>query len=202
MVQRILIGAGVLALAAFAIWHPAPRTSQAFVAAAVDAQPRRARPALSAGVIVVYVVGAVAHPGLYRLTGAARADDAVRRAGGLTSNADPAGVNLAQRLADGDQVLVPRIGEALRSPRSSGQARTSRGRSHRARRLPPAAAIDLNAADATSLAQIPGIGPTLAARIVAYRDLNGPFASADELLDVAGFTAGRLDRVAPYIVVR
>jgi competence protein ComEA len=200
MVQRILIAAGALVLAVAAIWHPAPHSPQAFVPSSADGRQPRIPTVRSSAGIVVYVIGAVARPGLYRLTSTARADDAVRRAGGLIPNADPAGVNLAQRLADGDEVLVPRIGERIAKTRAG--SRRPHSQTKRARRLPPAAAVDLNSADAATLAQIPGIGPTLADRIVAYRDLNGPFASADELLDVAGFTAGRLDRIAPYLVVR
>lgn len=162
--QRILIAAGALLLAAFAIWHLAPRSSQAFVAQSTADVPPRTRAVSSPASVVVYVIGAVAHPGLYRLDSSA-----------LRGSARSAIV------------------------RSARSARAGRGRS---RRLPPASAVDLNGADAAALAQLPGIGPTLAARIVAYRDLNGPFASADELLDVAGITPGRLDRIAPYLVVR
>jgi competence protein ComEA len=66
---------------------------------------------------------------------------------------------------------------------------------------PPGAPLDLNAADASALASIPGIGPTLASRIVEYRRLNGPFASLDELADVAGMTQRRIDAMSAYVTV-
>jgi competence protein ComEA len=74
------------------------------------------------------------------------------------------------------------------------------GRRHR--KPPPAAPIDLNAADATQLQDLPGVGPSLAERIVAFRDVNGPFRSTDELLNVAGMTDRRLDAISPYVVAR
>jgi competence protein ComEA len=64
-----------------------------------------------------------------------------------------------------------------------------------------AATVDLNTADESELAELPGIGPTLAARIVEFRTLNGPFASVDGLADVAGITPARLDELIPLISV-
>lgn len=95
---------------------------------------------------------------------------------------------------------------AVGAGRSTGRARGSRN-GHRSRAAvldaaPPAGSIDLNSADAQTLATVPGIGPGLAIRIVAFREENGPFASADELLDVAGITDRRLDAILPYVVAR
>lgn len=106
--------------------------------------------------------------------------------------ADPVAVNLAARVADGDEIVVPRIGEATPRPR---------GRTPRSRRVPtPApASVGLNDADAAALARVPGLGPALAARIVAFRETNGPFANLDELLDVNGMTPARLDRASAYL---
>jgi competence protein ComEA len=67
---------------------------------------------------------------------------------------------------------------------------------------PPAGQVDINTADADTLATIPGIGPGLAERIVAFRTSNGPFASVDELLDVSGITDRRLDALLPYVIAR
>ncbi len=145
---------------------------------------------------VVYVVGAVAHPGLYRVESGARVNEAVARAGGLRADADPAAVNLAERVSDGEEIRVLRLGETaspVRRRKRKGASRTSSAL--------PSAAIDLNAADENALATIPGIGPTLASRIVEYRRLNGPFASVDELADVAGMTQRRIDAMAEYVSV-
>lgn len=142
---------------------------------------------------IVYVVGAVARPGLYRLQPGARINDAVERAGGMRADADFAAVNLAERVSDGEEIHVLRLGETAPAP----PRRTRR----KAPSPPPLQPIDLNAADENALASIPGIGPTLASRIVEFRRLNGPFGSLDELADVAGMTQRRIDAMADYVTI-
>lgn len=196
-------GAATLALRPL-VPEPVPPPSLA-----TDAPPRPAH-ASPAGAIVVYVAGAVVHPGVYRLPAGARADDALRRAGGALPPADLVAVNLAAPLADGDEVAVRRVGEATprpargRAPRAAGSRARHHGRATPTAqsRPQPAAALDLNRADAAALRALPGIGPGIAERIVAFRELNGPFASLDALLDVAGFAPSRLDRVAPFLTVQ
>ena len=140
----------------------------------------------------MYVVGAVARPGLYHLSPDARVDDAVRLAGGLAAGADPAGVNLAARASDGDEIDVPLVGQTpLRA------SRTNRARGSRSKKAPRV--VNVNSADAALLAQVPGIGPTIATRIIDVRTHDGAFATYDELLDVAGMTQARLDRAQPYL---
>jgi competence protein ComEA len=145
----------------------------------------------------VYVVGAVPHAGLYRVAASARVNDAIERAGGLRADADPAAVNLAERVSDGEEIRVPRVGESPPSVRGSKRKRPRA----RIAALSPSEPIDLNAAGANELASIPGIGPTLAARIVEFRRVNGPFASLDELADVAGMTQRRIDALSAYVTV-
>jgi competence protein ComEA len=159
-----------------------------------------------AGRALVYVAGEVARPGVYPVRPEARVRDAVALAGGMRAGADPVAVNLAAHVADGDEIVVPLRGAVV--PRRAGgrratgpRRRAKHARSH-AVDVPPATPVDLNRADAETLATIPGIGPGLAERIVAFRAANGPFASPDELLDVAGFTDHRLDAVLPFVVAR
>jgi competence protein ComEA len=144
----------------------------------------------------VYVVGAVRHPGLYNVSGNARVNDAIASAGGMLPAADPAAVNLAERVHDGAEIRVPRTGEAAPAP-----ARRTRPRARKTKAIVSDATVDLNEADAQTLGSLPGIGGTLAARIVEYREVNGPFASLDELADVAGMTQRRIDTVTPYLRV-
>jgi len=150
---------------------------------------RRASPA--AAVSVVYVVGAVRRPGLYRIAEGARIDDAVRAAGGLRADADATGVNLAAHVSDGDEIIVPVLGEPSRAA-----VRTKRSRSRSAKTH---GIVDVNTAPASVLASVPGIGATIAARIIEIREQDGAFTTFDELLDVAGFTQSRLDRAQPYL---
>lgn len=188
---RYALLAGGVVLAAAALFHPAPRPLATAVSPMLPRSPHREPGRAAAPNIVVYVAGAVRKPGLYHLLAGARADDAVRLAGGLGAQADATAVNLAQPLADGDEVDVPRVGQPHR------RARTSRRRSHRGHRR--ASIVSLNAGDAQSLAAVPGIGDAIAQRIVEVRDREGPFDSLDELLDVAGMNAGRLERARPYL---
>jgi competence protein ComEA len=164
---------------------------------------------------MVYVAGEVARPGVYPVRPDARAKDALALAGGTRPDADLVAVNLAAHVRDGDEIVVPVRGAPLSAPaRTRGSSRHGagrrtggprRGQRHlRSRRdePPPAGQVDINAADADVLATIPGIGPGLAERIVAFRAANGAFASVDELLDVSGITDRRLDALLPYVVAR
>lgn len=154
-------------------------------------------PLPTAAPLVVHVAGAVREPGVYTLAAGARVVDAVDAAGGLRPDADEAAVNLAQPLIDGAQVRVPEPGEAPlagtgvlpAAPSSGGASSTS-------------APIDLNAADATALEGIPGVGPVTAERIVAHRQEVGGFRSVDDLLDVRGIGEARLAEISEHVVVR
>lgn len=208
---RVLGIAALVGVAAFAIWHPQRHAAIAVLSPSADApsagvadQPRRrlrrAGPENGAtdGALVVYVAGAVKRPGLYRLRQGERYDRAVTLAGGFRPDADATGVNLAQRAADGEEVLVPRAGET--TCRRSGRSRSRT--SHRRRRTaqaPAEGSVDVNAAGAEELSHVPGLGRAIAGRIVELREREGAFASLDELLDVAGMTQSRLARARPYL---
>lgn len=168
------------------------------------AAPRAAPPATG---VVVYVAGDVAHPGVYHLAAGTRVVDALERAGNAKPDADLVAVNLAEPLRDGEEIAVGAKGERLtRSPRARARPthapRGARGtRRTRKRATAPASPLDLNTADAETLASLPGVGIGLAERIVQFRDANGPFDSVDELADVAGITDRRLEQLAPYLTI-
>ena len=148
-------------------------------------------------VIVVHVVGAVREPGVIELPLGSRVVDAIAAARGPTDDAALAGVNLARELVDGEQLLVPTAEQLAAGtvPSNSGAA--------------PGAApgslagglVNLNSADATELDSLPGIGPAIAARIIAWRDENGPFRSVDELLAVSGIGEKTLDGFRDLVTV-
>jgi competence protein ComEA len=158
---------------------------------------------------LVYVAGAVVHPGVYPVDANARAVDALAKAGGATHDADLVAVNLAAHIADGDEIAVPHIGERATIAPHAKRARGGHGRgSHRRRRTSPepseaspAALLDLNSASEEALADLPGIGPVLAERIVEFRQINGPFSSVDGLADVAGITPAHLDELETLVTV-
>lgn len=174
------------------------------------AEPTRRAPsersaAEGAPELVVHVAGAVRRPGVYRLPRGARVADAVQAAGGPAGRAWLDGINLAAPLADGVQVYVPAQGEpAAGSVVRGSPADPSRGpgggetAGSPAPRLP----LDLNRATAAELEELPGIGPALAARIVAHRSRRGPFRSVEDLLEVRGVGPRTLEALRPYVTVR
>jgi competence protein ComEA len=144
------------------------------------AQPREGRPAAVTSrppqELLVHVAGAVRRPGVYRIAGDGRVIQAIRLAGGPTPRADLSAVNLAAPVQDGQQVLVPVRGAAV-----TGGAGGAGG------------PVSLSSATAEQLDALDGIGPTLAARIVAWRAAHGGFSSVDQLMDVPGIGQTRLD---------
>lgn len=143
--------------------------------------------------LLVHVAGAVARPGVYRLSPGARVVDAVAAAGGLTADADGDAINQAESLRDGDRVYVPRIDEVASVPIgvTSGDLPADGGSG--AGPTTPAGPIDLNTADVDQLDELPGVGPATAAAIVAYRTAHGPFASVDDLAEVRGIGPAKLE---------
>ena len=121
--------------------------------------------------MMVHVVGEVNAPGMYELEADSRVIDAVMAAGGLTANAAECAVNLARTINDGEQLTIPDLSQGC-SPSRGGSVTES--------------PLSLNSATAEQFDSIPGIGPTLADRIIQYRDAQGGFASVDQLNDVAG----------------
>jgi competence protein ComEA len=197
---RIALVVAAIVLAAFLLWHPAPHPPGAALVSELPVPhasrgSRLERPGIPrvSGAEVVYVVGAVRAPGLYRMPPEARAGDAVRQAGGLLPAADPAGVNLAARVSDGEEIDVPVTGARAPSRRTAGT------RSVRQRTPPADASVDINAASAEELARVPGIGKAISQRVAELRERDGAFASLDELLDVAGMTPARLERARPFL---
>ena len=153
--------------------------------------------------VVVHVSGAVKRAGVYRLAPDSRVADAIEQAGGATEHADLDALNLAEPLQDGQKIHVPRKGEV--SPptvASVAPSRTPRSAPQAAATATTQFPINLNTATADQLEAIPGIGPVLAQRIIEYRQTRGRFQSVDELLEVRGIGAKRLENMRPYVTVR
>lgn len=131
----------------------------------------------SGAVIFVHILGAVNRPGLYELRDGARAVDAVAAAGGFVANADQAQLNLARFVADGEQIVVPVVGETPVA--ASGGAPPG---------APGAAGgkVNINTADAATLETLPRVGPAMSARIIAWRETNGRFTAIEDLMSVTG----------------
>jgi len=136
---------------------------------------------------LVHVAGEVRRPGVYPITPGTRVIAAIRSAGGPTRRADMSALNLAATLVDGQQVRVPRrIAPGAAGGGGAGEAASG--------------PISLSSATADDLDALDGIGPTLAARIVEWRDAHGGFASVDQLLEVPGIGPGRLEALRARVV--
>lgn len=131
--------------------------------------------------ITIDVQGAVARPGVYKLTIGSRVVDAIKAAGGVTKAGDPSDLNQARIIADGEQIYV-----YAKSGTSSTKKTTVKVK-------PKTPSVVLvNRASAKEFEALDGIGPVLASRIIAYRKANGPFDTVDDLLKVPGIGAGTL----------
>jgi competence protein ComEA len=143
--------------------------------------------------LVIHVAGAVGQPGVYALGPGSRVLDAIDAAGGALSEADLDQLNLAAELRDGVQVRVPLVGEILTSARGFDFAGLDSGETD--------GPVDINRSNARQLEALPGIGPSTAAAIVAYRDDNGAFGSVDGLLSVPGIGPAKLEGLSDRAVV-
>jgi competence protein ComEA len=135
--------------------------------------------------IYIHVAGAVRRPGLMTMSAGSRVADALERAGGPERRADLTAINLAAQLADGQQIVVPRAGAAQAGAASSGAAAAGGSSSG-------VTGIHLSTATVEQLDGVDGIGPTLAQRIIEYRDTHGGFRSLAELAQIDGIGEKRL----------
>jgi competence protein ComEA len=132
-------------------------------------------------------------PDVYRLPSEARLKDLVIAAGGLSAEADPEQINLAERLKDGQHIRIPRQGEA--PPASTGAEDTASATPEQGK------LVNINTAGAAELDGLPGIGQSIADRIVEYRTTNGPFKAAEDLRNVKGIGPALFAKIAPLITV-
>ena len=189
-----------------------PGTASAPSSAPASAPPAASGSASAApDVAVLYVVGAVEHAGVVRVAADARVTDAVTAAGGAAADADLSRLNLARPVVDGERLYVPRIGEAevpaeLPPGGGAGAGAGAGGSGSGADGAgggagAAAQVVDLNTADATALETLPGIGPALAERILAWRDEHGGFRSVEDLLEVSGIGEGRFAELRDRVTV-
>ena len=163
------------------------RSTEAAGPASAPAAPAVRLEPRPAGTALVHVAGAVRSPGVYRLREGERIQDAVRRAGGTRTGADLNAINLAAKVADGQQVVVPRRGAAAAAAGAAPGAAGAGGAGG-----PPAAPVSLNTATAEQLDTLDGVGPATAAKILEYRRQHGGFRSVDDLGEIPGIGPKRL----------
>jgi competence protein ComEA len=147
----------------------------------------------------VYVVGAVKHPGVYTVSSGARVTDAVEAAGGFAKGADTVAVNLARPVVDGEQITVPKEGDEASGESAGFDVATQVGE--------PAVTgdtggkVNINVASSAELETLPGIGSATAEKIIASRQVEGPFTSPEELKRVSGIGDKKYAAIADLITV-
>ena len=146
----------------------------------------------------MHVAGAVTRPGVVELPAGSRVIDAVEAVGGALADADLDRLNLAAKVADGQRVYVPKVGQP--DPGAAGDADATAGADPRAG-TPGGEKLNLDAATAAQLEELPGIGPTYAQAIIAERQRRGGFTSVNELRSVRGIGDKRFSELAPLVTV-
>jgi competence protein ComEA len=171
-------------------------------------------------VVLVHICGEVRRPGVYRVKPTNRVLEVIKLAGGATAQADVNALNLAAFVQDGERIYVPTQAEAqaalvaaavaelrqaadergARSPKSSSPSKsTSSSKSPPPPR--PRGKININTATAAQLDLLPGVGPSIARRIIDYRRKNGGFRKPEDLVEVAGIGEKTFERMRPYVTV-
>ncbi len=139
--------------------------------------------------IVVYVTGAVNKPDVYELPEDSRVKDAIEKAGGVTKEADLISINLAEKLSDGEEVVVPKKGE---NTSIAGSSTSSTNKNSK---------ININTADATELEKLPGIGEVKAEAIIQYRKSYGRFKTIHDITRVSGIGEKTFEKIKDLISV-
>jgi competence protein ComEA len=149
------------------------------------------RPVPTEKPIIVYITGAVPRAGVYALPQGARVQDAISAAGGFLAEAEKSQINLAALLEDGEKLDIPYIEGALpvlATPGPTVVAVTTE-------------LININTASAAELDSLPSIGPTLAQRVIDYREQHGPFINTEDIINVPGIGTGNYERFKDLITV-
>lgn len=199
-----VVGAAVVAVVVAVVVlrgpEPPPPELSLPLAATAPAAPETTT-TTAAPSLVVHAAGAVSTPGVYTLDAGGRVADLLDVAGGASPDADLSRLNLAAALVDGQRVYVPRPGEVVPPVEGGGAPAVAGGTNGGAATGTEPGPIDLNAATAAQLEELPGVGPATSAAIIAERDRRGRFASVDDLLDVRGIGEAKLAGLRDLVVV-
>ncbi|PKQ30025.1 MAG: competence protein ComEA [Actinobacteria bacterium HGW-Actinobacteria-10] len=210
-----LIGAAIVALGIWR-WAGAGAGGDSFEIessdmAAVPEQALEAAESVAPTSVVVHVVGAVRHPGVVSVNAGCRVFDALSAAGGLMPNAAQQALNLARIVADGEQIVVPTLDEwqasgglaGIGAPVGAGALAGAGGSPAGGTAAPGAiAVVNINTATAQQLDDLPGIGPSTAAKIIADREANGPFTAPEDLMRVSGIGEKKFEALKDMVAVQ
>ena len=150
-------------------------------------------------ICIVHISGAVNQPGVYQLTEGERIIDAVKMAGGEMEMANVDAVNLAAHLYDGQKIVIPFISENKEYEVNQKALVSQEFRQHDYSLN--SSLLNLNAVTSNQLETLPGIGPALAERILAYRKNHGLFRSIEDIMNISGIGEKRFESIKEYITV-
>ena len=187
----LLLGGVILLIA-----KPATGDAIALIPAPSATPSRQPSPTKTPEPILVQISGKVVSPGIYSLQQDARLQDLIDLAGGLAADADKNRVNGAALLRDGDYFYIPGVDETI--PETAANSPVNLNVDLDSEYDYP---LDLNTATQEALESLPGIGPTKAEDIIAYRDLHGRFTSVDELSNVSGIGEVTVESLREYLYV-
>lgn len=148
--------------------------------------------------IKVYVTGEVNNPGVIELEEGARIQDAIEGVGGIRSEANLKDINLAYEVSDGEKIYIPNFTEQMEEIQvqnymSSSDKKTGVSSNGR---------VNINKASSSELTNVPGIGASIAEKIVAYRDENGKFNSIEDIKNVSGIGKNKYESIKDYISIK
>lgn len=173
-----------------------------FISRLPSGQPIALQPAPTKQPIAVHVIGAVPRPGLYEFAEGARVQDAITAAGGLLASANVDVINLAAPLEDGQQLDIPyKAGEEPQEPDEEENELALPGATEEPDVQGSEELININTASLEELDSLPGIGPSIAQRIIDYREENGPFQVIDDIMNVSGIGPSTFDQIKDLITV-
>jgi competence protein ComEA len=184
----VLVGLGIAVLVSAFGAHGSTQSITPPAGSATPGASGGARSSSIGATIYIHILGAVAKPGLYLLTDGDRAVDLVAAAGGFTDTADRSGLNLARVLVDGEQIVVPNLGESPPVGAALGEA-TAGGK------------VNINTADETALETLPRVGPAMAKRIIDWRSKNGRFTALEDLMSVTGVGEKTFDSLKELVTL-
>ena len=186
--KMLLVSAalGIIFISVYGWWQKTVPAEMTPLPAPIAASRTQRKPAHE---LVVYVSGQVKHPGVLKISPGARVIDAINAAGGLAEGAEVQKINLAQAVKDGMQIHVP--GSLSAPPTGASGQKAGSQRQDRRRRdstvtQTETEKVNINTAEEAELDKLPGIGPSLAARIVEWRKSNGLFRDGADLKKVPG----------------
>ena len=129
--------------------------------------------------IIVYVSGEVLKPDVYHLTDGCRVIDAIEKAGGFKEEANKESLNLARKLKDGEQIMIPKIGDDRLLEKK----------------------VNINTANIEELTKLRGIGKSKAEAIINYREKNGRFTEVEELRNIRGLKGSNFENIKDLVTV-